>query len=161
VKALPLPGDKLRELSGRLHLFFTGKTRQADAILSEQARSTGDRLAELDALKQLALELEPALEANDFDRLGKVLHANWELKRKLASGISNAGIEEMYARSRASGALGGKICGAGGGGFLLVYCAPDRQEGLAKGMREYRVLPFQLERDGSKVIFNYRREVWK
>jgi len=161
VKALRLPGEKLRELSGRLHLFFTGKTRQADAILSEQARATGDRLAELDALKQLALELEPALEASDFDRLGKVLHENWELKRKLASGISNAGIEEMYARSRASGALGGKICGAGGGGFLLVYCAPDRQEGLAKGMRDYRMLPFQLERDGSKVIFNYRREVWK
>ena len=67
----------------------------------------------------------------------------------------------MYARARASGALGGKICGAGGGGFLLVYCAPDRQERLAKGMRDYRMLPFQLERDGSKVIFNYRREVWK
>ena len=91
VKALRLPGEKLRELSGRLHLFFTGKTRQADAILSEQTSRTGDRLAELDAIKQLALELEPALEARDFDRLGRVLHENWELKRKLASGISNAG----------------------------------------------------------------------
>ena len=67
----------------------------------------------------------------------------------------------MYARARASGALGGKICGAGGGGFLLVYCAPERQERLAKGMHDYRMLPFALERDGSKVIFNYRREVWK
>ena len=63
--------------------------------------------------------------------------------------------------ARASGALGGKICGAGGGGFLLVYCEPERQERLAKGMRDYRMLPFALERDGSKVIFNYRREVWK
>jgi D-glycero-alpha-D-manno-heptose-7-phosphate kinase len=161
VKALCLPGDKLRELSGRLHLFFTGVTRQADAILSEQKGATRDRLRELDAIKQLALELEPALEARDFDRLGRVLHENWELKRRLASGISNPAIEEMYARARASGALGGKICGAGGGGFLLVYCAPDRQERLAKGMHDYRILPFQLERDGSKVIFNYRREVWK
>jgi D-glycero-alpha-D-manno-heptose-7-phosphate kinase len=161
VKALRLPGDKLRDLSSRLHLFFTGKTRQADAILSEQKGATRNRLEELDAIKQLAVALEPALEARDFDRLGKVLHENWELKRRLASGISNPGIEEMYARARASGALGGKICGAGGGGFLLVYCAPDRQERLAKGMHDYRVLPFQLERDGSKVIFNYRREVWK
>jgi D-glycero-alpha-D-manno-heptose-7-phosphate kinase len=161
VKALRVPGGKLRELSSRLHLFFTGATRQADGILAEQKGATRDRLGELDAIKQLAVELEPALEARDFDRLGKVLHENWELKRRLASGISNPAIEEMYARARASGALGGKICGAGGGGFLLVYCAPDRQERLAKGMHDYRVLPFQLERDGSKVIFNYRREVWK
>jgi D-glycero-alpha-D-manno-heptose-7-phosphate kinase len=161
VKPLRLPGGKLRELSARLHLFFTGKTRQADAILSEQKGATGDRLGELDAIKRLAIELEPALEARDFDRLGQILHENWELKRRLASGISNPAIEEMYARARASGALGGKICGAGGGGFLLVYCAPDRQERLAKGMHDYRMLPFQLERDGSKVIFNYRREVWK
>jgi D-glycero-alpha-D-manno-heptose-7-phosphate kinase len=161
VQALTLPGDKLRELSARLHLFFTGKTRQADVILSEQTNRTADRLAELDAIKQLAFALEPALAAHDFDRLGKILHENWELKRQLASGISNAAIEEMYALARASGALGGKICGAGGGGFLLAYCAPDRQERLAKGLRDYRMLPFALERDGSKVIFNYRREVWK
>ena len=67
----------------------------------------------------------------------------------------------MYEQARRSGALGGKICGAGGGGFLLVYCPPDRHERLAKGMREHRSLPFRLERDGSKVIFNYRREVWR
>ena len=96
-----------------------------------------------------------------MDRLGSILHSNWELKRQLASGISDAAIEEMYERARAHGALGGKICGAGGGGFLLVYCPPESQERLGKGMAEYRPLPFQLERDGSKVIFNYRREVWK
>jgi D-glycero-alpha-D-manno-heptose-7-phosphate kinase len=161
VKALRVSGERLRDLGSRLHLFFTGKTRQADSILSEQTRQTVDRLHELDAIKRLALDLEPALESRDFDRLGEILHESWELKRKLASGISNAAIEEMYARARANGALGGKICGAGGGGFLLVYCVPDRQERLAKGMQDYRALPFALERDGSKVIFNYRREVWK
>jgi D-glycero-alpha-D-manno-heptose-7-phosphate kinase len=161
VKALSLSGEALRELGARLHLFFTGRTRQADAILSEQTSRTGEKRAELDAIRRLALELEPALEARDFDRLGEILHESWELKRRLASGISDSAIDEMYARSRASGGLGGKICGAGGGGFLLVYCAPERQERLAKGMREYRALPFQLERDGSKVIFNYRREIWR
>jgi D-glycero-alpha-D-manno-heptose-7-phosphate kinase len=161
VRALAVAPAQLRALSARLHLFFTGRTRKADAILSEQRARTADRLAELDGIKALALELEPALEAQDFDRLGEVLHESWELKRRLADGISDAGIEAMYRRARAHGALGGKICGAGGGGFLLVDCPPELGPVLAKGMSEHRELPFQLERDGSKVVFNYRREVWK
>jgi D-glycero-alpha-D-manno-heptose-7-phosphate kinase len=67
----------------------------------------------------------------------------------------------MYELARAHGALGGKICGAGGGGFLLVYCPIERQERLEKGMSDYRAMPFRLEPDGSKVIFNYRRDTWK
>jgi D-glycero-alpha-D-manno-heptose-7-phosphate kinase len=161
VRRLPLAPKQLRELDARLHLLFTGRTRKADVILSEQKAKTGDRSAELDGIKQLAEELVPSLEAGDFDRLGQMLHQNWELKRKLASGISDGAIDEMYARARAHGALGGKICGAGGGGFLLVYCPLERQERLEKGMREYRAMPFRLEPDGSKVIFNYRRDSWK
>jgi D-glycero-alpha-D-manno-heptose-7-phosphate kinase len=153
--------EQVRELSSRLHLFFTGRTRKADAILSEQKKQTGDRIAELDGIKELALKLRPALESGELDRLGEVLHANWELKRQLAAGISDPQIEEMYELARSSGVLGGKICGAGGGGFLLTYCRRERQDGLLEGMGRYRRMPFRLERDGSKVIFNYRREVWK
>jgi D-glycero-alpha-D-manno-heptose-7-phosphate kinase len=154
------PGG-IREIGTRLHLFYSGRTRKADAILGEQKTRTGDRLKELDGIKELALELKPAVEAGEFDRLGAVLHANWELKRRLASGISDPAIEEMYALARRSGALGGKICGAGGGGFLLTYCPLDRRDRLLEGMAGYRRMPFQLEPDGSKVIFNYRRNVWK
>jgi D-glycero-alpha-D-manno-heptose-7-phosphate kinase len=161
VRRLPLTPKSLRELDARLHLLFTGRTRKADVILSEQKAKTGDRSAELDGIKQLALELVPALERGDFDVLGEMLHRNWELKRKLATGISDGPIDEMYALARAHGALGGKICGAGGGGFLLVYCPLERQERLEKGMRDYRGMPFRLEPDGSKVIFNYRRDAWK
>src|SRR5215831_10545149 len=161
VRRLPLEPRQLRELDARLHLLFTGRTRKADVILSEQKAKTGDRSAELDGIKQLAEELVPSLEGGDFDRLGAMLHQNWELKRKLASGISDGAIDEMYARARSHGALGGKICGAGGGGFLLVYCPLERQERLEKGMRDYRAMPFRLEPDGSKVIFNYRRDSWK
>jgi D-glycero-alpha-D-manno-heptose-7-phosphate kinase len=161
VRRLSLAPKSLRELDARLHLLFTGRTRKADVILSEQKAKTGDRSAELDGIKQLAEELVPSLEAGDFDRLGAMLHQNWELKRKLASGISDGAIDEMYARARTHGALGGKICGAGGGGFLLVYCPLERQERLEKGMRDYRAMPFRLEPDGSKVIFNYRRDSWK
>jgi D-glycero-alpha-D-manno-heptose-7-phosphate kinase len=152
---------RVRDLGSQLHLFYTGRTRQADAILSEQKSQTANRSAELDGIKALAIELRATLEAGELDGMGGVLHANWKLKRQLASGISDGAIEEMYDRARSSGALGGKICGAGGGGFLMVYCPPESQTRLAKGMGDYRALPFQLERDGSKVIFNYRREIWK
>jgi len=152
---------QMRELGNRLHLYFTGRTRKADRILAEQTKRTADRLAELDGIKNLAVELKPALDAGRLDGLGETLHANWELKRELASGISDPEIEKMYERARAHGALGGKICGAGGGGFLLVYCPPQSEERLARGMRDFRRLPIHLERDGSKVIFNYRRELWK
>lgn len=161
VERIPLGAKPLRELDARLHLFFTGRTRKADVILTEQKANTRDRSAELDGIKQLALALGPALERGELDRLGDLLHANWELKRRLASGVSDPAIDEMYALARAHGALGGKICGAGGGGFLLVYCPIERQERLEKGMSEYREMPFRLEPDGSKVIFNYRRDTWK
>ena len=158
VERIEISGDATRDLSGRLYLFFTGKTRKANVILSEQKKSTADRAAELDGIKQLAFDLAPSLAAGTLDEVGHVLHRGWELKRQLASGISNPDIEAMYERARDGGALGGKICGAGGGGFLLVYCKPERQEQLLAAMSDYRQLPFQLERDGSKVIFNYRRE---
>jgi len=158
VERIAVTGDATRDLSGRLYLFFTGKTRKANVILSEQKKSTADRAAELDGIKQLAFDLAPSLAAGTLDDVGHVLHRGWELKRQLASGISNPDIEAMYERARDGGALGGKICGAGGGGFLLVYCKPERQEQLLAAMADYRQLPFQLERDGSKAIFNYRRE---
>lgn len=158
VKRIEMTGDSVRDLGSRLYLFFTGKTRKANVILSEQKKSTSDRAAELDGIKDLAFELAPSLRDGSLDAVGDVLHRGWELKRKLASGISNPDIEAMYRLAREGGALGGKICGAGGGGFLLAYCKPDKQEQLAAAMSGYRQLPFQLERDGSKVIFNYRRE---
>ena len=158
---LSVPAPRIRALSERLHLFFTGRTRKADTILAEQKANTGDRLKQLDGIRELALELRPALETGDSDRLGTILHVNWELKRELASGISDSAIEEMYALARGHGALGGKICGAGGGGFLLTYCPLDRQDTLMEGMAGYRRMPFALEPDGSKVIFNYRRDVGK
>ena len=161
VEPVRISRQELRELDSRLYLYFTGRTRKADVILSEQKSRTPDRQSQLDGIKALAEELKPALEAGLLDRLGEILHANWELKRELASGISDAAIEEMYQRARSHGAHGGKICGAGGGGFLLVYCPSESRDRLAKGMVEHRLLPFRLERDGSKVIFNYRREVWK
>ena len=86
---------------------------------------------------------------------------NWRIKKKLASTISNPDLDRMVERAQAGGALGCKICGAGGGGFLLVYCRPEKQDALRQAMAEYREMPFFLERSGSKVIFNVEGYEWK
>jgi D-glycero-alpha-D-manno-heptose-7-phosphate kinase len=88
--------------------------------------------------------------------VGSLLHESWQLKKRLASQISNGDIDDMYRAARRAGATGGKLTGAGGGGFLLLYCPQERQEAVreALGLQE---LPFSLGQDGSKVIFDYQR----
>jgi len=161
VRRIDIPPVLLRQVDDRLRLYFTGQTRRADVILSEQKKNSGDKAGELTKIKNLARTLEEALGCGEIDALGEVLHANWELKRQLAVGISNPEIEQMYEAARAGGATGGKICGAGGGGFLLVFFPPQAYRTLGQTMQAYREMPFHLERDGSKLIFNWRRDVIK
>ncbi|MCS7260866.1 MAG: GHMP kinase [Anaerolineae bacterium] len=146
-----------RRLGQNLLLFYTGIARQARDILSEQKNNIADRMAELRAMKQLALTARAALEAGDVDTVGELLHHSWELKKQLASKISNSTIDAMYAAARKAGALGGKITGAGGGGFLLLYCPWQYQEQVRAALSGLRELPFRMEHYGSKVILNYRR----
>jgi D-glycero-alpha-D-manno-heptose-7-phosphate kinase len=138
-------------------LFFTGITRKADSILDEQKRNIGDRLAILREMKDMAYTARDHLRASDLDAFGRLLNEGWELKKQLAGKISNGVIDEMYEAARGAGALGGKITGAGGGGFLLLYCPPERREAVRGVLHPLQELPFQLEPDGTKVIFNYRR----
>lgn len=146
-----------RRLNDNLLLFFTGVTRQADKILGEQQRNIADRRAILREMKQMAYTVRDALLAGNLDTIGEMLHQSWLLKKQLASQISNPTLEAMYEAARRAGALGGKIAGAGGGGFLLVYCPPGHQEDVRAALDHLQELPIQLEPDGSKVIFNYRR----
>ncbi len=157
VERLELEPKLQRRLNDNLLLFFTGVTRQADTILNEQQRNIADRRAILREMKQMAYTVRDALLAGRLDTIGEMLHQSWLLKKQLASQISNPMIEEMYEAARRAGALGGKITGAGGGGFLLLYCPPGHQEAVRTALDHLQELPFQLEPDGSKVIFNYRR----
>lgn len=147
----------LRRLNESLLLFFTGVTRRAGDILDEQRRNIQDRRAILGRLKALAHQGREALKLGQLDAVGELLHAGWELKKQLASQISNSGIDELYEGARKAGALGGKITGAGGGGFLLLYCPPENRAAVRAALAHLQELPFQIEQDGSKVIFNYRR----
>jgi len=157
VEPVVLDGLVKRRLNESLLIYFTGITRQADTILAEQQVNISQRIAILRQMKQMAYTARRELEAGNIDTLGHLLHESWLLKKQLASRISNGVIEEAYQAARGAGALGGKILGAGGGGFMLLYCPYERREAVRLAMKDFQELPFQLEPDGSKVIFNYRR----
>ena len=107
----------------------------------------------------MAYEARTILESEDFDSFGALLHRSWELKKRLSHTISNDHINEIYESARRAGAIGGKIAGAGGGGFLLLYVPYERQKAVRNALNGLQELPFLLESDGTKVIFNYRRSL--
>ena len=144
-------------LNENLLLFFTGITRQADSILTEQKENIHARKEFLCQLKDMALDGRDELLRGNVDSIGEMLHESWQIKKQLASGISNGVIEAMYNSARTAGAIGGKITGAGGGGFLLLYCPYEKRENVRLALSNLREIPIRLEPDGSKVILNYRR----
>jgi D-glycero-alpha-D-manno-heptose-7-phosphate kinase len=150
------PGLKNR-LNENLLLFFTGRTRKADHILAEQKNNIAKRLEVLHNMKNMAYQAREELQKGNLDALGSLLHESWQLKKQLASQISNGEIDNWYNRAMQAGALGGKITGAGGGGFLLLYCRTGKRNAVREALRNLRELPFRLEPDGTKIIFNYRR----
>lgn len=152
-----LAPEMSRKFSGNLLLFFTGVTRSSGTILTEQKDNIGERLSVLCEMKQIAYAAREAIMNGNLDAIGELLHESWQLKKQLASRISNGSIDKIYSRAREAGAIGGKITGAGGGGFLLLYCRPEKQEAVRAALHGLQELPFNLEPDGSKVIFNYRR----
>ncbi len=146
--------DKLKELQNNLVMFYTGDTRSANSILSEQKKnmSAEDKINNLKQMCVLADDMRSSLEKGEIDSFGDLLNAGWQLKRTLASGISNPLIDEAYETAMKNGALGGKLLGAGGGGFLLFYCPPENQEKLRVALR-LRQFPFSFEKDGTSVIY--------
>jgi D-glycero-alpha-D-manno-heptose-7-phosphate kinase len=150
--------EATRELLNRnMMLFYTKMQRKSETVLTEQKANIVDRMAVLRELKALAERGRELLEAGDVAAFGALLDEGWQLKKRMASRISNSEIDELYTAARAAGAVGGKITGAGGGGFMLLYCPVDRQPAVRAALDALQELPFRLEPDGSKVIFNYRR----
>jgi D-glycero-alpha-D-manno-heptose-7-phosphate kinase len=157
VEKINISTEARRALNDNFLLFFTGVSRRADSILTEQKSNIKDRLTELREIKHMAHQARDYLEAENFDALGELMHQSWELKKRLAGTISNGQINEMYEAARRAGAIGGKIAGAGGGGFLLLYVPYERQNKVRAALSGLQELPFRLESDGTKIIFNYRR----
>jgi D-glycero-alpha-D-manno-heptose-7-phosphate kinase len=137
-------------------LLYTGITRSAESILEEQktnVETDAGRQAVLHEMTQLARQVRDSLCNNDLDGFGEALHRGWMDKKRLASGISNPKIDAWYKRARQQGAIGGKVLGAGGGGFLLLYAHPDRHPEIIKALPELRPISFRFEPQGSKIIY--------
>ena len=157
VESLHLDAQVMHHLSGSLLLFYTNIARKAESVLAEQVQNINDRLPVLRAMKEMAVMARRMLELGNLDEFGALLHQGWLYKQQLASQVGNSGLNEIYDSARRAGALGGKITGAGGGGFILLYCPPERQNNVRTALHGLPELPFSFERDGTKVIFNYRR----
>ena len=145
-----------RQLQERLLMLYTGMTRSADDVLGEQRanmQGDGGQRQALRAMTALAGQLRGALAGNDLDCFGEILHEGWRMKQGLASRITNAQINDWYERARSHGAIGGKILGAGGGGFLLLYAHPERHSAILAALPELRRIPFSFEPQGSKIIY--------
>ncbi len=160
VTPLKLPSKTLARLEQHIMLFFTGSTRAASSILNQQKASSERQdagvLEALHAVKEMTNVVQDALERGDVDALGDILHESWARKKRFAKNVSNARIDELYERARAHGARGGKIAGAGGGGFLMLYCAPDHQEAVTHALENegLKRMAFHFENGGARVLMN-------
>lgn len=158
-KVSPIVIDQQRKtlLDKSLLLFYTGITRFSADVQKDtmSKQNLADKTAQLKEMLSLVDEAQVVLENphTSLNEFGRLLDYTWKLKRQSGSKISNAGIDTLYARGIEAGALGGKLLGAGGGGFLLFYCEPDKQEHLKKALDDLMQVPFNFESDGTNIIY--------
>lgn len=146
---------KKKLLNENLMLFFTGISRFSTEIQEHTAGQIKDKRKQLLEMKELVYEAEKILVNKDvdIDEFGKILDLSWRLKRQTGSKISTDIIDNLYEKAILAGALGGKLLGAGGGGFLLFYVPKEKQESVRKVLEELPEIPFQFEDDGTEVIY--------
>ena len=158
-KELDISESTLSELEYGIMMFYTGITRSAGEILGKQqkkvAEKEGEAVKKMHAIKAIGLESKKALESGDLKRFGELLHEHWTVKRGITDSMTTDSVDSWYSLARKNGALGGKLVGAGGGGFLMIFCQEGREKvraALAKrGLTEMR---FRFDFEGSKVIYN-------
>lgn len=158
IKPIYLKHDVMQELNSNLLLFYTGITHSASEILKEQNTNILNEKEKFETLVQmtdLVYDARRALTSENLDEVGRLLHMNWLLKRSLASKISNPLIDNYYNIALSNGALGGKLLGAGNGGFLLFYCPKEKQQKLRDALNLVE-MPFTFEEEGTKVIYYNR-----
>ena len=160
VTPIRTPPGTLDQLQRNLLLFFTGTARESSKILSRQRENTerkqGDTVGALQTVRDLAYTLRDTLQRGDLAGFGQCLHAGWEQKKKFAAGVSNPEIDGAYDAARAAGAIGGKIAGAGGGGFMMIYCRDGAQTAVTEALsaRGLRRMDYRFEEGGARVLLN-------
>ncbi|MBV9231792.1 MAG: GHMP kinase, partial [Chloroflexi bacterium] len=160
VSPLTLPADVVSSLSARLMLFSTGQNRDSAAILGQQRADTEKKPATMEALhhiKALAVKMQEALLAGDLALFGQLLDLGWHQKKRLSRKVTSSAIDHWYATARRAGAIGGKIAGAGGGGFLLLYCPQRRQQAVRKALAACGLheMTFDIDFGGTQILSNF------
>jgi D-glycero-alpha-D-manno-heptose-7-phosphate kinase len=135
-------------------MFFTGFTRLSSDVQKANLKTNDDKKARLKEMYELVNEAEKILTGTteDLDDFGRLLDYTWKLKRQTGSAVSTDSIDELYAKGIAAGAIGGKLLGAGGGGFMIFYVQPEKQQAVREAMSELLYVPFKFENDGTRVI---------
>jgi D-glycero-alpha-D-manno-heptose-7-phosphate kinase len=156
VEKVNIAPQYLRQLEDNLLLFYTGDTRSAKDILSEQKKNSesGKKKKNTARLSHLATVLREELAMNNIDAMGEILHESWMYKKEMASKISNPRIDHYYSLAMKAGASGGKLLGAGGGGFLLFYVPEEKRETVRRELHELNEMNFEFDKSGSVIIYN-------
>ncbi len=147
--------DVLEEIESNMSLFYTGIERKSSDILTVQKKVTSEteKFEILKKMRDIASEMRDVLHDGETEKFGALLHGGWELKKKLVGEISNQVIDDIYSKARKAGATGGKICGAGGGGFVLIYAPDGKIEKVRQALKGHKELKFKFAQEGSKIIF--------
>ena len=148
--------ETVQQLEDNTVVFYTGITRSASALLKTQQQvvaSEGAKQKVMRKMVELAHQLKAELQKNNLQAFGEIVHENWQLKRSLTSAVSTSAIDDWYAAGRKAGAVGGKLLGAGSGGFMMFYAPKERHDAIARALQGLRRMDFQFEPQGSKIIF--------
>jgi D-glycero-alpha-D-manno-heptose-7-phosphate kinase len=154
VRPMTIARERVKELNAHLMLFYTGIKRTASDVAESYVNEMDGKKRQLRLMRQLVDESVAILNSGqDLTAFGELLHEAWQAKRSLSAKVSNAQVDDLYDRARAAGAIGGKLTGAGGGGFLLLFVPPDRQPQVREELSHLIHVPFQFEYSGSQIIF--------
>ena len=154
VNPITLPTSRIRDFQQHLMLYFTGISRFSSEIAQTQIEETPNKTKELERMSDMVTQALDILNSDtSISDFGDLLHESWMLKRGLTNKISNPHIDDIYKAARSAGAYGGKLLGAGGGGFMLIFAAPEKQAAIRKKLHGVLEIPFSMEYDGSRIIY--------
>lgn len=155
VMALDLPEERQREFLSHLALFFTGISRISSDVAVEQKQNIPRNTGMLKELSEMAKTAENLLRSSrDIAEIGRLLHESWQIKKKLSSKVTTSQLDRIYETALKNGAEGGKLLGAGAGGFMLFFVSPEKREQLKAALSDYLYVPFDIDMNGSQIIFN-------
>ena len=155
VSPITISRDRVIELNSHIMLFYTGIIRTASNVAQSYVPTIHEKKRQLRMMKDIVREAVAILgKGDDLTEFGELMHENWEIKQSLSSMVSNPEVDEMYKLAQSAGAIGGKLSGAGGGGFMMLFVPPEKQENVRKKLNKLIHVPFNFDFSGTQIIFH-------